>query len=160
MHAHHNFAPGGHVQLLDTEQIGEIVTIHQGKATIRFEYITLTVSLQEIQPAITPSATKQLHQRSFTISKNLSSLNLYQFTNFNPEIDLHGLNIQDAIKVLDKWIDQGILAGHRHLRIIHGKGKGLLRQEVHRYLKTNEMIRKIIDNHPFPGGSGVTCVEL
>ncbi len=160
MQAHHNFAPGDRVQLLHTEQAGEVVTIHQGKATIRFEYITLTVSVQEIQPRTTHSTTKQLPQRPSDTSKNLQLLDLNQFVNFNPELDLHGLSIQEAIKVLDKWIDQSLLAGHRHLRIIHGKGKGVLRQQVHQYLKTNELVRKIIDNHQFPGGSGVTYIEL
>lgn len=160
MQAHHNLGPGDLVQLLHTEQVGEVMTIHQGRATIRFEYITLTVHVKEIQPIATHSTIKQLPQRPSDTSKNLPLLDLNQFVNFNHELDLHGLSIQEAIKLLDKWIDQGLLAGHRHLRIIHGKGKGLLRQQVHQYLKTNELVRKIIDNHQFPGGSGVTYIEL
>jgi DNA mismatch repair protein MutS2 len=159
MEVHYHFAPGDLVQLLHAEQVGELMSIHQGKATIRFEYITVTVPLQEIQPAVN-QAWKQAYPKPSGASKNLPLLDLNQFANFNPELDLHGLSIQEAIKVLDKWIDQGLLAGHRHLRIIHGKGKGLLRQQVHQYLKTNEMIRKVIDQHQFPGGSGVTYIEL
>lgn len=160
MQAHHHFALGDRVQLLHTEQIGEILAIHQGKATIHFEHITLTVPLQEIQPAPTILFKKQSYQQYIPSKKRLQALDMTQFVNFKPELDLHGLNISDAIQVLDKWIDQGLLAGHHHLRIIHGRGKGVLRQQVHQYLKTNELVRKIIDNHQFPGGSGVTYIEL
>ena len=85
---------------------------------------------------------------------------MYKFLSFQPELDLHGLSIEEALRILDKWLDQALLAGHRYLRIIHGKGKGLLRQEIHQYLKKQEIVKKIIVNHTLPGGSGVTIVEL
>lgn len=162
MQVHHTFTPGDQVQLLhsDMEQIGEIVTIYQGKAAIRFDYITFIVPLQEIQLVTTSSGIQQVNQKPFSSRQKLPLVDLNQFANFKPELDLHGLSIQEAVKVLDKWIDQSLLAGHHHLRIIHGKGKGLLRQHVHLYLKNNGLVRKIINNHPFPGGSGVTYIEL
>jgi DNA mismatch repair protein MutS2 len=155
MQVYPNFAPGDRVQLLHTEQTGEIVSIRQGKATVCFEYVILTVSLTEVKLI---KSNKRPYERP--VRKNHLSWSINQFIDFNPALDLHGLPPHEAIQALDKWIDQGVLSGHRHLRIIHGKGKGILRQHVHQYLRSNRIVSKIIDNHPFSGGSGITYIEL
>lgn len=160
MQSDYQFALGDPVQLLDTGQVGELMAIQQGKAIIQFDYISLTIPLAEIQPILNYPTIKPLPQASSNTPTKLPLLDLNRFVSFKPELDLHGLDMQEAISLLDKWIDQALLAGHCHLRIIHGKGKGLLRQQVRQYLKTNELVRKIIDNHSFPGGSGVTYIEL
>jgi DNA mismatch repair protein MutS2 len=155
------FSKGDRVQLLHTDNIGEIVAVDKGKAIIKFDYVTLSLPLQEV---------KHLSKKIFALkatslapsdtSAKINTLDMHKFLAFQPELDLHGLCISEALRILDKWIDQALLAGHRYLRIIHGKGKGLLREQVHNYLKTNELVTKVIVNHNFPGGSGVTLIEL
>jgi DNA mismatch repair protein MutS2 len=156
----HTFSKGDYVQLLHTDQVGEIIAIRDGQATISFDYITLTAPLAELKPI----ADKDLvsHTTSFTGSRKFSAntFDMYKFLSFQPELDLHGLSIDEALRILDKWLDQALLAGHRHVKIIHGKGKGLLRQEIHQYLRKQEIVKKMIVNHTLPGGSGVTLVEL
>jgi len=161
MYANKKFVKGDSVQLLHTDKIGEIISVHKGQAIIKFDYVTLTLPLQEIKHLPRNySSTKITPLTSPTVSTKINVLDMHKFLTFQPELDLHGLCISEALRLLDQWIDQALLAGHRHLLVIHGKGKGLLREQVHNYLKTNELVTKIIINHNLPGANGVTLVEL
>ena len=155
-----HFSIGDTVQLLHTEKTGTIIYIYNDQATVNFEYITLTLPLDQIKPAH-PSYLEPQKKFSFS-TKNINNggLNMHKFIAFNPMLDLHDLSIEEAIRILDKWIDQALLTGHTHLKIIHGKGKGLLRQKVYDYLRNHSLSIKIVKNHNFPGGSGVTLIEI
>ncbi|OJW66754.1 MAG: hypothetical protein BGO68_00250 [Candidatus Amoebophilus sp. 36-38] len=156
----HNFSKGDYVQLLHTDQVGEIIDIHDGQAIINFDYITLKLPLEKLQSIVSNNLIKPAKSLALNKQPIINTFDMYKFLSFQPELDLHGLSIEEALRILDKWLDQALLAGHRYLRIIHGKGKGLLRQEIHQYLKKQEIVKKIIVNHTLPGGSGVTIVEL
>ncbi len=74
------------------------------------------------------------------------------------ELDLHGMRVEDAQPLLEKYLDDALLAGYNSVRINHGKGTGALRAMVHAYLKTHPQVRQY---HPAPtgdGGEGVTIV--
>lgn len=156
----YTFRKGDHVQILHTDKTGELVVINNNQATVKFDFVTLTLPLEQIKPASHTDITNKHSLSNSYRASNKNTLDMHKFVSFSPELDLHGLSIDEAIRVLDKWIDQALLAGHRYLRIIHGKGKGLLRQEVLAYLKHNEMVTRIVTNHNLPGGSGVTLIEL
>ena len=76
------------------------------------------------------------------------------------EINVIGENVEDAIFVIDKYIDDCYLSNLQTARIVHGKGTGALRAGIHSYLKTN----KIVDNFRLgtfgEGEMGVTIVEI
>ncbi|MHB9148057.1 MAG: Smr/MutS family protein [Candidatus Amoebophilus sp.] len=155
------FSKGDHVQLLHTDKIGEIIAVDKGQAIINFDYVTLRLPLQEVKHLPKNYTTlKAISLIPSVASTKINTLDMHKFIAFQPELDLHGLCISEALHILDKWIDQALLAGHRYLRIIHGKGKGVLREQVHDYLKTNELVTKVTANHNLPGGSGVTLIEL
>lgn len=75
------------------------------------------------------------------------------------ELDLRGQTAEDAIANLIDHIDKAYLAGAPYSRIIHGKGTGKLRQEVRKYLQTNEFVASFEEGHPNEGGEGVTVVK-
>ena len=78
----------------------------------------------------------------------------------HPEIDLRGLNLEEAVLRVEKHLDDSILAGLEQLVIIHGKGTGKLRQGLHQYLQNKENIKSFRPGGEGEGGSGVTIVEL
>jgi DNA mismatch repair protein MutS2 len=82
------------------------------------------------------------------------------FTSFNPEIDLHGMPVSSALSTIDQWIDKASLLGHQQLKIIHGKGTGILRKAIRTYLQSHDQVKRVIDKHPYPGGEGVTLLEV
>lgn len=76
------------------------------------------------------------------------------------EIDLRGKNFEDASQVVDKYIDDAYLGGLKSVRIIHGKGTGILRQKLRDHLRRNKYIKKLEDAAYNEGGDGVTKVTL
>jgi DNA mismatch repair protein MutS2 len=76
------------------------------------------------------------------------------------EIDLHGLTVDEAIPKLEEFIYQAFQAGHYRVWVVHGKGTGILRQEMRRYLSKNHLVRAQRPADPQHGGAGATQVEL
>lgn len=79
---------------------------------------------------------------------------------FNPEADIRGKRGEDALQIVKKLIDDAIVLQVEQVKIIHGKGDGILRQLVRDYLKTEEVVRSFRDEKVQLGGSGVTVVDL
>jgi DNA mismatch repair protein MutS2 len=80
--------------------------------------------------------------------------------NFKPEIDIRGVRGEEAINQVRDLIDNALIVQHRNLRILHGKGNGILRQLVRQYLDTVDVVKSFRDEHVEFGGSGITVVEM
>lgn len=81
-------------------------------------------------------------------------------TSFRPELDVRGMIGDDAWFLVDKYIDDAILAGIKILRIIHGKGTGALRAALWKYFKTDKRIKSYRHGEYGEGDAGVTVLEL
>ena len=101
-------------------------------------------------------------------SKNNSSNSIYgtSKTKINKtktaktEINVIGLNVEEAIFVVDKFLDDSALAGLQSVRIIHGKGTGKLKNGIHKFLKSNPHVKYFRLGTFGEGEMGVTVVEL
>jgi DNA mismatch repair protein MutS2 len=80
--------------------------------------------------------------------------------NFKPEIDIRGVRGEEAINRVRDLIDNALMVQHKNLRILHGKGNGILRQLVREYLATVNVVKSFRDEHVDMGGSGITVVEM
>ena len=76
------------------------------------------------------------------------------------EVDLRGMTLNEAIPVVDKAIDDAMLAGISQLRLIHGKGTGALRAGLTAYLQNNRFVKKLEMASLETGGSGATVIDL
>ena len=76
------------------------------------------------------------------------------------EIDLRGCDTQEALEQLDKYIDDAFVSGLKMLRIIHGKGTGVLRKNITEYLKNHRLVKNFRVGDYHEGGIGVTITEL
>jgi DNA mismatch repair protein MutS2 len=76
------------------------------------------------------------------------------------ELDLRGQRAEDALLMLDNYLDKAYLAGMPFVRIIHGKGTGKLRQEVRAALKEHGQVASFEEGHPGEGGDGVTVAKM
>jgi DNA mismatch repair protein MutS2 len=77
-----------------------------------------------------------------------------------PEIDLRGLRVDEALEVVDKFLDDALLAGWKEVRLIHGKGTGALRQSISNFLKQHPQMKNFRHAALGEGDFGVTVVEL
>lgn len=76
------------------------------------------------------------------------------------ELDLRGQKAEDALAMLDDYLDKAYMAGLPFVRIIHGKGTGKLRQEVRAVLKGHAQVASFEEGHPSEGGDGVTVAKI
>ena len=79
---------------------------------------------------------------------------------FKQELDIRGLRADEALLQVQYFIDDAIIVGASQLRILHGKGNGILRQLVRQYLSCVPNIRSYRDEHVQFGGAGITVVEI
>ena len=89
-----------------------------------------------------------------------STLNISKSRTVKPEINVIGMNVEEANFVIDKFLDDCSLAKLETVRIIHGKGTGKLREGIHKYLKTNSHVKSFRLGTFGEGEMGVTVIEL
>lgn len=80
--------------------------------------------------------------------------------NFSTEIDVRGERLGDALDKVTRYVDDAIMTGVGSVRIIHGKGTGVLRDELQKFLRTVPGVSEVRDEHIQFGGTGVTIVKF
>ena len=75
-------------------------------------------------------------------------------------LDLHTFRPQDISDLLENYFDECLKAGIFSLRVIHGKGKGIQKRQVHQFLQKDRRVKSFKDAPPQAGGWGATLVEL
>ncbi len=90
----------------------------------------------------------------------MSYKNISKSKNIRTEINVLGLTVDEAILVVDKFLDDCAIANLQTVRIIHGKGTGKLKNGIHKFLKTNSHVKSFRLGTFGEGEMGVTVVEL
>ena len=75
-------------------------------------------------------------------------------------LDLHTFRPKDIADLLENYFDECIKADIFSVRVIHGKGKGIQKRQVHRNLQKNPRVKSFKDAPPEAGGWGATLVDL
>ena len=81
-------------------------------------------------------------------------------SSFSMECNVIGMRVAEAVAVIDKYLDNAILAKVYQVRLIHGMGTGKLRQGIHDYLKRNQRVESYTMGGQGEGGLGATIVKL
>ena len=109
--------------------------------------------LQEISNASSKSNTKNKNYEYISRSSLKSQ-------HVSPEINLLGFTVDEALPIIDKYLDDCYIAKLSTVRIVHGKGTGALRAGIHRYLKTHKLVADFRLGTFGEGEMGVTVVNL
>ena len=80
--------------------------------------------------------------------------------NFKPSIDIRGERLTEAMEIVSRYIDDALMIGINEVKILHGKGNGVLKEEIRKYLKTVPGVESCKDEDIRYGGSGITIVTL
>ncbi|MCB5295153.1 MAG: Smr/MutS family protein, partial [Candidatus Cloacimonetes bacterium] len=141
--------PGMRVWLADFEAVAVILEINGKQATVDMNGISFKTKLsnlyrpgKEESPAVVPFATSRAVPK------------------VQRELKLLGLTFDEAMPLIDEFLDNAALSGFETLRIVHGKGTGALRAKVRDYLSRKKNVKSIETPPMFEGGSGVTVVKL
>src|SRR5690606_27165255 len=92
-----------------------------------------------------------------SLSKTLSASTV---ADFSPELDLRGMRTEDALQKLERVLDRAVMIGYPSLKIVHGKGDGILRKFIRDYLRKYSHVTRFEDEHPDRGGDGITYAYL
>jgi DNA mismatch repair protein MutS2 len=79
---------------------------------------------------------------------------------FSSNLDIRGKRGEEILPLVQNFIDDGYMLGMKDLRIVHGKGDGILKEITRNILKNMNQVSKVKDEHADRGGSGVSLVEL
>jgi DNA mismatch repair protein MutS2 len=149
---------GDAVRMSDTMAAGEIVEIKDNMVHVETGSFRFVVSADKIERISRSELNKSL--RSGMKYREPDPVLSQRKLNFKPEIDIRGVRGEEAINQVRDLIDNALMVQHRNLRILHGKGNGILRELVRQYLATVDVVKSFRDEHVDMGGSGITIVEM
>ena len=117
-------------------------------------------SLSSNNSSNSKSINKNNNVKKSNSSVTFNKSNNFKSQNISSEINVIGMNVDEATFVIDKYLDDCSIAKLSPVRIVHGKGTGKLREGIHRYLKTNSHVKSFRLGTFGEGEMGVTVVEL
>jgi len=153
------FSIGDKVRIKGGDFAGEIVRLSSKKASVGFGQIVTTVSFDTLE-RLSQNEYRAL-QRPAPVKTTPQNVELSQRRlHFKPSIDIRGMRLGEALEAITLFIDDALMIGVGELSILHGKGNGVLREEIRKYLRTIGGIASFADEHVERGGSGITIVKL
>lgn len=93
-------------------------------------------------------------------SRRSSSIPTASAADFYPEVDVRGMRTEAALYEIEKYLDKALMSGYPNLKIIHGKGDGILRKFIREYLRKYSQVTRVEDEHQDRGGDGITYAYL
>jgi len=143
---------GATVKLDDGNQTGIVEEIRKDKALVAFNNMKTLISIKELEVIELPKV---------KIEKRIKGIDYESATkDFNPSLDLRGMRADEALAIVESQLDKAMILGMSSLRILHGKGDGILRRAIRELLKKYDIVKEVKSEHPDFGGEGITLVEL
>jgi len=145
---------GDKVRLIGQEVTGTLVAIKGKQADVEFGSARTTVKLNQLvrSDLIEPTSVSKARSLGVDVMRKQSS--------FVSTLDLRGKRAEEVVPELDRFLDDAILLSQGELKILHGKGEGVLRKIVRERLKTVKQVASFADEHVERGGAGITVVVL
>ena len=150
---------GSIVRIDGQDTFGQVVEIKGKKAVVESNSLRMTIPLDRLTGTAKqkiPTSKKPSTQTFSTIYDEMNEKRAH----FNPTLDLRGHRAEEALVLLHKFLDEAILLSEKEVRILHGKGYGILMQVIHQELKGMHEVRTFHPEKVELGGVGVTIVNL
>ena len=131
----------------------------RGSVTVQAGILQMKVRTADIS-AIVEEDRKKKPERTVSQDKGVRAGSFGKAQTISASVDLRGMNTEEALSAVDKYLDDAYLAGLDKVTVIHGKGTGVLRREVQKYLKRRQQVQSFRLGSFGEGDAGVTIVEL
>lgn len=153
---------GSSVRIKGLSSVGTLVGIEGKNATVIFGDMRTKMRLERLEIAKNVTV-KEQKQDSFSLvttgKMTRATIDAHR-NNFHHDFDVRGMRGDEALTQVQYYIDDAILVGASRVRILHGKGNGILRQLIRQYLNTVPNVVDCRDEHVQFGGAGITVVDL
>ena len=151
--------PGDFVRLKGQDTIGEVLKVEGKSAEIMLGQLSSKIKLNRLEKISKKKARKEERSKSTTVRSSNYDINQVK-SEFETTLDLRGQRGETAIPALTSFLDKAILFEQSPIKILHGKGNGILRDLVRQELRGYKEIRTFYNEHADRGGDGITIVEL
>ena len=145
---------GDTVCIDDMQVVGEIIAISDTDATILFDSIKLRTSPDKLRKVSRAEGRKTMRKWQAGIADDLSE----KAEHFELTLDVRGKRAEEALDIVEKYIDEAKLLSIKEVSILHGKGNGILRKLIREYLSHQHEIENFCDASLETGGAGITRV--
>ena len=152
---------GEKVRVKENGMVGEVAKVSGKAVVVIIGNISSKMPLDKVERITSNEFKSAVKEPARTVSavKVDSSLNERKL-NFSVELDVRGERLNDAIEKVTRYVDDAIMLSVSSVRIIHGKGTGVLRDEIQKFLRTMPGVASVRDEHIQFGGTGVTIVNF
>jgi len=146
------FREGDRVRLRGQDQSGTVLQVKGDDVFVQFGLLRSKVKA----PQLEHSGDKPVESFARVTGIDLGA----KRSVFRPEIDLRGKRADEVLSLLDAFMDDAVLLAAHELRILHGKGEGVLRKMIREHLSRNRHVAAMADEHADRGGAGITVVTM
>jgi DNA mismatch repair protein MutS2 len=145
---------GDKVRMIGQEVTGTLTFIKGPSAIVQFGNMQSHLKLSQLvrSDLVEASAVKKTRSAGIDVMQKQSS--------FVPTLDIRGKRVEEVVPILDQFLDDAILLSQGELKILHGKGEGVLRKVVREQLRKVKQVASFKDEHVERGGDGITVVVL
>jgi DNA mismatch repair protein MutS2 len=150
---------GDKVRLKGQDTAGEVVRINAGVVTVGVGNMFINVPYGSLE-RISGNEFRSLHKSRPVISTNANYDVSQRKLNFKTTIDVRGQRAEEALDNVTQFVDEALIVGASEVKILHGKGNGILKEEIRKLLHTFGGISSIADEHLDRGGAGITVVQF
>lgn len=144
---------GDYVKLRSGGATGTVESIKKKKVVVLMGVMKMTANLKDLLPAKEPL--------EIISSKRVKTDTIETSVKFESQIDLRGMTKSESLKLVESFVDKALMTSATHLKILHGKGTGVLRDAVKMKLREySDSISNVYHPRREEGGDGITIVEF
>ncbi|MBI5913962.1 MAG: endonuclease MutS2 [Bacteroidetes bacterium] len=147
-----SFQPGDFVRMRSGGATGTVESVDKNKAIVQIGQMRMTVPVRDLEHANEPlDEKKKTSVQSDSVARNAG---------FDNKLDIRGMTPEEALKVVEDFLDRALMTSASNLRIVHGKGTGVLRKTVKNKIREYREVKQVYHPASDDGGDGVTVVEF
>lgn len=144
---------GDWVRIEETGSEGEILEITKSNSLI--------IALGSLRTVVKKSRVTKLKSKEKSKAvKRQTVMSSESIADFHPEVDVRGMRTEEALHKIELVLDRAVMIGYPSLKIIHGKGDGILRKFIRDYLRKYNHVSRFEDEHADRGGDGITYAYI
>lgn len=144
---------GDWVRIEDTGSEGEILEITKSNSLI--------IALGSLRTVVKKNRVTKLKSKEKSKAvKRQAVMSSESIADFHPEVDVRGMRTEEALNKIELVLDRAVMIGYPSLKIIHGKGDGILRRFIRDYLRKYNHVSRFEDEHADRGGDGITYAYI
>lgn len=146
---------GDRVRITGQEGSGTVLTVKGKTAVVQFGELKTQVDVSRLEK------TNAIVNKEVATKLRSTGINVIEKqANFNSTLDVRGKRVEEVVPLLEQFMDTAILLSQGELRILHGKGEGVLRKVIREQLRRYKEVASFADEHIERGGDGITVVVL